>query len=128
MRDLEATTRELQSLVQQAREGASLMRTIAKIRSTDVDSRAQPVGFDALAAKVDNITRRVSEIERSHVGAPGRPGAATGGGGGGAAPAPGSLEYNFVSAKAGGSRAAGGASAAAAGSAAARRGGGSLRV
>ena len=65
VRELEEATRQLQLCVEQAREGAALLKTIAKIRQTDVPGGSRAIGFDAIASKVDRITQRVNEIERS---------------------------------------------------------------
>lgn len=59
VRTMEEETRALRLAVAQAREGMGLMKTIAKIRSTELTER--PVGFDAMVSRVDAVTRSVND-------------------------------------------------------------------
>ena len=63
LRELERSTLQLQAALDSAQEGIGVMKTIAKIRSTQVnDSRS--IGFDAVAKKIEGVSRAVAERER----------------------------------------------------------------
>jgi hypothetical protein len=57
--ELERGMEELHMQLKVAREGAGLLNTIARIRSTEIDPAAKAVGFDAVISRVD---RAVSDI------------------------------------------------------------------
>jgi hypothetical protein len=57
--ELEKGMEELHMQLKVAREGAGLLNTIARIRSTEIDPAARAVGFDAVINRVD---KAVSDI------------------------------------------------------------------
>ena len=47
-------------MLKEAKEGLGVMRTIARIRDTDVRGQSKSIGFDAVAQKIDRVTSHVN--------------------------------------------------------------------
>ena len=62
---VEEETVYFRDMLQEAKEGISIMRTIAKIRDTNIDGMQKTIGFDAIAEKIESINAGVrSRLKR----------------------------------------------------------------
>ena len=61
--ELETSTKQLRNMLKSAQEGIGVMKTIARIRNTDVDGKGGSgggsIGFDAVANTIDGVSRQV---------------------------------------------------------------------
>ena len=57
---VENETGALRQMLKEAKEGLGVMRTIARIRDTDVRGQGTSIGFDAVAKKIDRVTSHVN--------------------------------------------------------------------
>eukprot|EP00753_Platysulcus_tardus_P002911 PLAT12039.1.p1 GENE.PLAT12039.1~~PLAT12039.1.p1 ORF type:complete len:330 (+),score=113.19 PLAT12039.1:55-990(+) len=75
VKELEQQTEALAKAVRDAQEGMGVLKTIARIRETDTTRAERAIGFDALAERIDGISRTVDDrVKRSPRRRPGRPG------------------------------------------------------
>ena len=64
---VEKETKTFKILLKETQEGLSLMRTIAQIRGANTCLSNRPIGFDAIAAKIDEIGSQVDKHAKNSI-------------------------------------------------------------